>query len=155
MCCARPPGGASGGRGLRFALCARLCPSAPCAAAALLRVLWAGTGCSALRCLGSWRRAVRCAAVLLCAVLAERSCLSSSPSVRSALGNASPWGPVRLPGFAYCKTVGPASLGGKVRSPPPCGSAAAGAWHGSARLWEGWGYCSSRWHLCIEAGRDR
>lgn len=154
----RPPAG-RGERRPRAALCAR---SALGSAPALRALPLRRSGCcgrarGAAR-FGAWgaaaaapRRCAPRAAALLCSA---RRCPGSSPSVRSALGNASPWGPVRLPGFAYCKTVGPASSGGKVRSPPPGGSAAAGAWHGSARLWEGWGCCGSRWHLCIEAGRD-
>lgn len=57
---------AAAGCALR-SLCARLCPGAPCAAAAPLRVLWAGTGRCALRCLGSRRRrAVVLRALLRC-----------------------------------------------------------------------------------------
>lgn len=155
LCCARPPGGASGGRGLRSALALRSAlprRSVRCRCAAPGAV--GGHGALRASVPGEPPPPRRCApraAALLCSA---RRCPGSSPSVRSALGNASPWGPVRLPGFAYCKTVGPASSGGKVRSPPPGGSAAAGAWHGSARLWEGWGCCGSRCHLCIEAGRD-
>lgn len=89
---------AAAGCALR-SLCARLCPGAPCAAAAPLRVLWAGTGRCALRCLGSRRRAAplcsaRCCAVVLRAALprlfSERSfgageCLTLGPGAPSGI----------------------------------------------------------------------
>lgn len=90
---------AAAGCALR-SLCARLCPGAPCAAAAPLRVLWAGTGRCALRCLGSRRRraaplcSARCCAVVLRAALprlfSERSfgageCLTLGPGAPSGI----------------------------------------------------------------------